>query len=325
MPRRPQPLPPQLSDDVTPIGLWPQLGVSVERARRTDVTRPFRGVVAAGFATDDLVSSAVALTARRHMPPFGFSHQTAAHLLGLPLPSDIDHRTLHVTVAHPARAPRLVGVSGHAYRLGPQSFQLQPVTVGGIHEERYLPVLDDGLLFATLASALRLDDLVAVADALRWRASRARKPCDLAHALTPGRIGSDRGRRALALSVDGVRSRPESLLRLILARAGLPTPTIGHVITGSSWSATPDLAWPQFHVLVEYEGDHHRTSERQFSHDIRRFDRYADQGWSAVRAVKADVFDDPRELVGRIARRLRGGGWRPHKRWQPGRARPAHR
>jgi len=82
------------------------------------------------------------------------------------------------------------------------------------------------------------------------------------------------------------------------------------------WVAEVDLAWPQFEVLVEYEGDMHRTSRRRFTTDVRRFDRYADEGWRAVRATRADVFEDPRELMGRITRRLVDGGWRPPRRWR---------
>lgn len=90
-----------------------------------------------------------------------------------------------------------------------------------------------------------------------------------------------------------------------------------------SWTAEADLAWPQFGVLVEYEGDVHRTSRRRFVTDVRRFDRYADEGWRAVRATRADVFDDPRELMSRLERRLRESGWRPHSRWRRRAVRPA--
>lgn len=147
---------------------------------------------------------------------------------------------------------------------------------------------------------------------------------ELAH----GRPGFARLTRAAPLRRTGVRSRAETLLRLMIASAGLPEPVGAHPVQSTqrspeTWTAEADLAWPQFGVLIEYEGDEHRTSRRRFTTDVRRFERYADEGWSAVRATRADVFDDPRELMGRLERRLRVGGWRPHSRWRQRPVRPA--
>lgn len=316
MPSKPRPLPLILQSDANPRGRLPELGVSVERARRRDVDRPFHGVVAHGLDLNDLVTRAVALSARRGMPDFGYSHITAARLLGIPTPRWLDDDDLHVTVRHPDRAPRLAGVRGHAYRLDPFAIAVRPFVLAATGELRMLPVLTDAWLFATLGAVLRVDDLTAVADALRTRASEHERAIDLASRLSAGRPGSDRARRALALSVVGARSRPETLLRLMLRRAGLPLATVGHEITGDDWSATPDLAWPQFRVLVEYEGDHHRTNARQFGHDLRRFDQFGDVGWSAIRATRNDVFDDTSEVIARVARRLRRAGWRAPRGWR---------
>ncbi len=111
-------------------------------------------------------------------------------------------------------------------------------------------------------------------------------------------------------------------MRLTISRAGLPTPTVGHTIEAQGWTATPDLAWPDFRVLVEYEGDHHRTDSRQFAHDLRRFERYRDSGWDAVRATKLDLFEHPNEFTHRVESRLRERGWRPRRGWRRRPVRP---
>ena len=134
--------------------------------------------------------------------------------------------------------------------------------------------------------------------------------------------------RAAPLSRAGVRSRAETLLRLLIVQAGLPQPVVAHPVqsTGRSdeqWAAEADLAWPQFGVLLEYEGDVHRTSRRRFVSDVRRFERYADEGWRAMRATRTDLYEDPHELLSRIARRLREGGWRPPRRWRLREMKPA--
>lgn len=316
MPRAPRPLPFELLRDVAPLARLVELGVSVERARRADVERPYRGVVAEGFPLDDVVSRAVALSVRRGMPEFGFSHLSGAAIRQLPLPSTATHGVVHVTVRHPDRAPRLTGVAGHAYRMPPNALQRWPVIISTTGELRFVPVLSEPWLFSTLASILSVDDLVAIADALRTRAAAENRSIDVSVALAEGRRGSGRAARAWALSVVGARSRPESLMRLAIARAGLPSPTVGHTIAGERWTATPDLAWPDYRVLIEYEGDHHRTDARQFAHDLRRFERYYDGWWVAVRATKLDVFEHPNEFMQRIERRLRERGWSPHRRWR---------
>lgn len=310
------------------------LGVSIERLRRADIEHPFHGVSAHRVDLSDLVQRAVALTRRRDMPPFAFSHLTAAHLLGLPLPLHAARVDLQITVAHPARAPRLARVDAHAFRHPPKAVRYARVVAASSGEVHMLPVLRDDWLIASLATQLTLDDLVAVVDAVQYRASSqhgasdefwaAQQPSsagtarnlDLAGALTPGRRGSTLARRALALSNAGARSRPETLLRLLIQRAGFPEPVVGHAIFGTSWKATPDLAWPAYAVLLEYEGDHHRTNARQFRHDIRRFERYLDRGWSASRVTRQDLFEHTAELVTRVENRLRRAGWAPARSWR---------
>ncbi len=322
MPRTPRPLPLELLHDVASVARLGELGVSAERARRADVDRPYRGVVAAGFPLDDVVSRAVALSVRQGMPDFGFSHTTGAVLRQLPLPSTATHEVVHVTVRHPDRAPRLAGVMGHAYRMTSEAIELLPVVLATTGEQRFVPVLTEAWLFATLSSVLSVDDLVPVADALRTQSAAAGRSIDVSAVLAEGRPGSARAARAWALSVVGARSRPESLMRLTISRAGLPTPTVGHTIEAQGWTATPDLAWPDFRVLVEYEGDHHRTDARQFAHDLRRFERYRDSGWDAVRATKLDLFEHPNEFTHRVESRLRERGWRPRRGWRRRPVRP---
>lgn len=325
MPRVPRTLPLELRGDVAPVARFVELGLGAERARRADIDRPFRGVVAEGFPLDGVVSRAVALSARRGMPDYGFSHVTGAAIRQLPLPLAVDHRLVHVTVRHPDRSPRLTGVSGHAYRLPPEAIARWPIILPSTAEQRFVPVLTEPWLFATLATVLSLDDLIVVADALRTRAAEGSRSIDISEALAEGRRGSARAARAWALSVTGARSRPETLMRIALMRAGLPSPTVGYSVVEPGWRATPDLAWPEYRVLVEYEGDHHRTDPRQFAHDLRRFERYHDSGWVAVRATRLDLFEELNEFTHRMEKRLRERGWRPNRHWQLRPLRPIHR
>jgi very-short-patch-repair endonuclease len=70
----------------------------------------------------------------------------------------------------------------------------------------------------------------------------------------------------------------------------------------------PDLAWPEYRVAGQYEGDHHR-SRQQFRGDLRRDEKFLDHDWKIVKVTADDLFDRPVEVAQRFARRLASQGW----------------
>ena len=298
-------------------------GMPYARTRRVDVDHPYRGVATRGVDLGDIVQRAHALGLLLG-DGAAISHSTAASVRGYPLPRALRLASeLHASVPRPRRAVRIAGVRGHSLELTAGQVDHLLVVAPSTRELLPVPLVDEPLTLLTCATQLSLPDVVALADAMLRRATVEGHPDPMLAALDlgPDRPGLARLKRAAPLRRFGVRSRAETLLRLMIVGAGLPEPTVAHVVQSSdlsleSWSAEADIAWPHFRVLVEYEGDMHRTSRRRFATDVRRFDRYADEGWSAVRATRADVFDDPRELMSRLARRLRERGWRPPRRWR---------
>jgi hypothetical protein len=181
-----------------------------------------------------------------------------------------------------------------------------------------LPVLAPALVWAQLAPLLDEDDLVAVADAM---VTGPDPLCTIPVLRAQVMAWSDRrGARALARAIDRVRtgslSRPESLQRLQLVRAGIPEPELNVTVTDRSGNdiAMADEVWVEFRTIVEYEGDVHRTSRGKFRSDITRVERFADGDWFALRSHADDVFGDPNPFVGRLWRRLVARGWSPHRR-----------
>lgn len=319
-----EPVPPEVSDDTWVVRASVTGGrMSYARTRRVDVEHPYRGVAAHGVDLDDIVQRAHALGLL--LPPgAAISHSSAALVRGLPVPRALRlDPSVHVSVPRSRRAPRIAGVRGHSIMLPAHQVEHLLLVASSTRERLPVTLVDEPLTLLTCASQLALPDVVALADAMLRRAIVEGRPDPTLAALELGadRPGRARLVRAAPLRRAGVRSRAETLVRLLIASAGLPEPVVAHPVhsTGLSsedWTAEADLAWPQFGVLLEYEGDLHRTSRRQFVLDVRRFDRYADEGWRAVRATRADVFDDPRELMMRLARRLREGGWVPPRRWR---------
>jgi len=237
-----------------------------------------------------------------------FSHLTAAELFGFPLPlGALTADDLHVTVPSPARAPGGRGVVGHRAVLASG----ETVEVGG------LPLVAPAVAWCQLAESLGTDDAVAVADFIvTGNPYLGRLPLagfdDLvaASAARTGRAGHRTRTAALPLVRDGPLSRPETFVRLLVLRAGLPEPLINAVCYSDDGTrlGMPDLAWPEYRVAGQYEGDHHRSTQ-QFRGDIRRDERFLDHDWKIVKVTADDLFGRPVELADRFARRLTAQGW----------------
>jgi very-short-patch-repair endonuclease len=124
--------------------------------------------------------------------------------------------------------------------------------------------------------------------------------------------GAVRARAAASRIREGAESRPESLLRLLLVDAGLPEPELQVSITDSAgrFLARADMAYPDWRVIVEYDGDQHRTSTEQYEKDVSRIESLTFAGWSVVR-VRALGLRDPSTTHRRVAAALRRAGYAP--------------
>ncbi|UYF93119.1 DUF559 domain-containing protein [Rhodococcus aetherivorans] len=161
-----------------------------------------------------------------------------------------------------------------------------------------------------LGRRLVLDTAVEQLDAL-CRATRL----DPAHVAElsdrhSGARGVRRLRQALPLVDPGAESLPETRVRLLLVRGGLPRPSTQVPVAGVDgrvlgWA---DLGWKQWRTLVEYDGIHHWTDERQRTKDIERYEAFAALGWSVVRVNSEQLRLRPGSVVERVRMRLRAAG-----------------
>ena len=275
-------------------------GVSRKQLRRAGLDKPFRGIRSLGHNLTQLDNLCRAYAV--HMLPLhAFSHVTAARLMDLPLPRRLQEQTeLHVSAASPGRAPQVRGVVGHQF------------SGEGVVVHRGVRITCPEVTWVSLASTLRLADLVAVGDALiagdyPWTTIEG-----LRSAIAPGVRGAVKLREAIALVRLGVRSRPETHLRLSIVHAGLPEPVVAHPVWVPAFGRVlhPDLSWPEWKVGMEYEGDGHRTDRWQFRHDISRVEAFVDIDWSLVRFSANDVFASPPPALARARLRLEAHGWR---------------
>jgi very-short-patch-repair endonuclease len=70
----------------------------------------------------------------------------------------------------------------------------------------------------------------------------------------------------------------------------------------------PDLVFGRQRVILEYEGDGHRTDAVQWMRDIRRHDAMVAAGWRVIRVTRHDLFVARPEFLARLARTFRAKG-----------------
>lgn len=301
-----------------PLGSRPFLlsesdGLSVPRRRTAanDVRTPSRAI---------RVPVGVELSLLQRCRPYTdvtpgsvISHRTAARIHGFPMPVDFERPSL-VDVARPrgAAASRRKHVRGRRLRLD----EGDVVTLDGV------AVTSRARTWLDLGSVFGVEDLVVIADYLVSEHNRnfgpareAKVPLDelRAYIESKSRVpGLAMCRQALALVRVGVDSPPESRLRLMLQRAGLPEFHPNYPICDTSgypviWT---DLGCPEFRTCVEYEGTHHLSAEQQASDHDRDFTT-SSLLWHQAKINKTDMKRGEAHVVGKVSRMLRRGGWEP--------------
>ncbi|MDO7880774.1 DUF559 domain-containing protein [Salinibacterium soli] len=287
--RLPQPLPPLPEQFSTSAAM--ESGVSARRLRARDL-HSLHGLRHAGERPPTVEEKCRMLALR--IPAHGFfSHSTAALLWGAPLPWGLElEPKVHVSVASPAARLHSRDVIGHRLDI----VDSDVTTWGGLR------LSSPARTWVDLATQLGLGDLVAVGDYLIHHRAPFTDRVELARliARSEGARGIRLAREALALLSERAESRPESLLRVILARSDLPTAEINHVLvdTDTGQQTRPDFLFRDQQVILEYQGDYHRT-RAQWRRDMTRRTRLEAQGWKVVE-LNADDLRDPAELVTRI-------------------------
>lgn len=310
-------------------------GVSARRLRHPTLESPFHGARSLPAAPIPLAVDAATeararqadIACRAHAyatvapPHVFFFGVTAAVLQAIPLPLRVLRgpdsaapRPIDAAVLAPDRAPRAAGVRGRQF--SPAVTRL--ASVDGLR------VAAPATIWAQLAGELSLDELIVVADALiheprleggirgpagSGMATRA----DLEEAAAARRVGATKLREALRHARVGAASPQETRLRLAIQRAGLPEPELDVDVydrTGFRIGYT-EFAFPQWRVLGEYEGDHHRVDKDQWNRDIEKHAACVAAGWDVVRLTSAHMRSDAAPAISRIRNALIRGGWTP--------------
>jgi hypothetical protein len=304
MPAR-SPLPPQLQGQVFAVRDALEAGARPTRLRSGDLASPFWGVRSTTEDADTVPGRARAYLSRA-APGHFVSHASAAIIWGIPLPSRLESdERLHVAVSTEQRAPHGQGVIGHRLQLAPDDV----TTHLGIR------LTSLSRTWCDLATMLREEELVAAGDNLLWyrRPDAVRLSRDelrIAAAHHTGRRGRPTIRSSMPLLSDRADSYPESVMRVRMIRAGLPTPEVNLEVFDAQghFVAMPDLSYPTYFLSFDYEGDHHRTDSLQWEKDIARVPRLENANWHHTRISKADLRNS-RDFLERTRQLLFDRGW----------------
>ncbi|MCZ2823986.1 MULTISPECIES: hypothetical protein [unclassified Modestobacter] len=171
-----------------------------------------------------------------------------------------------------------------------------------VTRRRGVPVTTPERTAVSLGAESPLDEAVVLIDQLAAAGLLDLGDVRAMAAAATGR-GCRRARAAAALA-DGLAGSPqETRLRLLLHRAGLPTPVAQHSVhDGRVFVARVDFAWPEQRLALEYDGLWH-AEPGQFAADRRRLNRLLAAGWRVLFVTAADLHR-PDQLITRIAAEL---------------------
>jgi len=283
-----RPIPPALRHRPFRIADAATLGVSVDVLRGKRFRSPFAGVYVATEVPDTLGCKA---DAARLVMPAGtvISHHTAAELRGLPIPS---HGSVHLSTP----------VRGAGRRLGIVSHRCAPPAVRFAGRLLSTPTEN----FLELAATLSLVDLVILGDAMVRRGFVTCAQLVEAVATTSRRRGVRVARRAADLVRPRVDSPMETRVRLLIVLAGLPEPVPNLDVRDDHGERVgrADLIYALYKIILEYDGDLHRTKKGKWRIDVATREEYRRLGYDVVVLLPDDVFVHPRLTLDRIRNAL---------------------
>jgi very-short-patch-repair endonuclease len=243
-----------------------------------------------------------------HPAPAFASHSSAGRVYGVPLPPGLAEE--HVSVFDRKNRRRRMGVVPH---VAPRDAAIARV--------RGIDVSAPAQLFIELAQQLTLVDLVVVGDHLVRKGKLTPKEL-VAYC---ARHGTEAARRAARYVRRDVDSPMETRLRMLIVLAGLPEPVVNFKVYWEDGTVRYrfDLSYPDYKIVVEYDGRQHRDDLAQWDHDVERGEWFDDDGWRHVPVFSWGIYKRPDRTLARVRKVLvaRGHpgvprelaeGWRPH-------------
>ncbi|PWR08351.1 hypothetical protein DKT68_16035 [Micromonospora acroterricola] len=221
----------------------------------------------------------------------------------LPLPAEAPQKA--ATPTRPADQPGRQGASrsgrGVSTTVAPGSIRCP----GGP-----IPRSDPGRAAWETAVWLEPIRAVTIIDALLRQGLTDRDTLTRVAAGNMDRSGGRRARWLFELADPAAQSPPESQLRVRLVLGGLPRPVVRHPVRLPNGVVLhPDLAWPEYRVAVEYDGQWHADSD-PLHRDRRRRNLLVGAGWLVLHVTSRRLHAEFPAVLGEVRTALTARGWR---------------
>lgn len=235
------------------------------------------------------------------IPGAVISDETAAELIGLPLPRKLTRAggarlCCRVPADQPARSGKaLVVLAGRM--VATESFRGVLVAVPAV-------------ILQEIAPKLSRMDLVAAVDALIADSNGALRRVPLETLREQAQAATGRGAKKLRAAVAEARERVwspmETKMRLLVVDRGYPEPLPNVEVrdpdTGTSFFI--DLAYPEWKIGIEYDSEQHRLDKVKWQKDLHKDEVLHGEGWIVLRVSIAD-FHDSRYFLRRLEAAIR--------------------
>lgn len=234
------------------------------------------------------------------------SHGTALELLGLTAAlnysPNYDSDLIHVSVQDRKDLRRIRGMKFHYARH----------VIETVHADELVSSVHAAQALCQIAPYTDIDSLVIAMDWLTCANSELRicSHDELADYIRnmPRFIGNVNCRKALALSKEGTDSPQETVIRLGANTYGLPDAQVNYEIFDhirGSGTLKVDIAYPEDHVCIEYDGIYHYTHDR-WMYDLDKRNRLRDLGYTTFVATREHLASEQKlnELYGMVARAI---------------------
>jgi hypothetical protein len=96
---------------------------------------------------------------------------------------------------------------------------------------------------------------------------------------------------------------------------GLPEPQVNFIlrIADGEWRWRFDLCYPEYKLIIEYDGRQHAFDSGQWIHDLERREWLDQDGWRMIIVVSEDIYVHPLRTLQRVKAALEDRGARVPK------------
>lgn len=287
-----------------------------------DVVRVRRGAYAASglFDQEDIdpgltpATEAAAVLATGRLPSSVVSHHWAARLHGMTVFRESSWRDYGKPGAEPAAEKVALTVPPPALtrRRSADDVAVHVAALPGKHVERMffgVPVTTGARTVVDIARTATFREAVVTADsALRTR-SATRSAIQRVIQDCKGWPGVEQAREVAEFATNLSESVLESCARVTFRDFELPAPElqVGIVDQRGTLIARADFCWPDFGTIAESDGMLKYQAEDDMRRHLKRDSALQAVGWDVIHFTWAELFGDPRQVVGRIRDSLAAG------------------